>query len=109
METLLEEPSAETASGSSNSLSEGNRDSKPPKLPMRSHTSPTLGAGRPDSKHGGKRKTAKVRVCAKCEKQIDDGRWIQMEGGNVLCDKCWKNMYLPKVSVVRFFDLGWWF
>ncbi|KAJ3492091.1 hypothetical protein NLI96_g217 [Meripilus lineatus] len=97
METLLEETSAETASGSSNSLSEGNnRDSKPPKLPMRSHTSPTLGAGRPESKHGGKRKTAKVRVCAKCEKQIDDGRWIQMEGGNVLCDKCWKNMYLPK-------------
>ena len=32
------------------------------------------------------------------DKTIDDGRWIQMEGGGVMCDKCWKNMYLPKVS-----------
>ena len=22
-----------------------------------------------------------------------------MDGGRVLCDKCWKNMYLPKVCV----------
>ena len=36
----------------------------------------------------------------RCEKAIEDGRWIQMEGGNVLCDKCWKNMYLPKVRLL---------
>lgn len=34
----------------------------------------------------------------KCDKTIDDGRWIQTDAGGVLCEKCWKNMYLPKVS-----------
>lgn len=101
METLLEEDPSSPLSISSPSifpLPSGHRDSKQPKLPMRSHTSPTLGAGRPDSKHGGKRKVPKTRMCVKCDKQIEDGRWIQMEGGSVLCDKCWKSMYLPKVS-----------
>ena len=106
METLFEEDTtAQTAASASSpamlGLGESPRDSKPPKLPMRAHTSPTLGAGRPDSRHGaGKRRPPKIRVCAKCDKQIDDGRWIQMDGGTVLCDKCWKNMYLPKVSSV---------
>ncbi|PCH37863.1 hypothetical protein WOLCODRAFT_114341 [Wolfiporia cocos MD-104 SS10] len=76
---------------------DSHRDSvnRPPKLPMRSHTSPTLSAGRQE--HAGVKGKARVgRVCARCEKAIDDRRWIAMDGGSVLCDKCWKNMYLPK-------------
>ncbi|KAH9930727.1 uncharacterized protein B0H18DRAFT_993287 [Fomitopsis serialis] len=93
METLFEEapsPLTSPAPKSAPLAPEGQRDSvsRPPKLPVRSHTSPTLGKitkGRP-----------KGRMCAKCTQVIDDGRWIQMEGGSVLCDRCWKNMYLPK-------------
>lgn len=46
----------------------------------------------------GERKSAtkKVRSCVRCDRRIEDGKWIQSEGG-VLCEKCWKNMYLPKV------------
>ena len=105
METLFEEdPTSPTNTTSSSpaAFHDGQRDSKPPKLPTRSHTSPTMGAGRPDSRHGvaaGKRRERPPRkICLKCDKHIDDGRWIQMDGGSVLCDKCWKNMYLPKVS-----------
>jgi hypothetical protein len=37
-------------------------------------------------------------TCIRCSKVIEDKRWIRMENGRgVLCDKCWKNMYLPKV------------
>ncbi|KAI0082836.1 hypothetical protein K474DRAFT_1702811 [Panus rudis PR-1116 ss-1] len=102
METLFEEEATSPTVTSTSSpallaLGESHRDSKPPKLPTRSHTSPTLGTGRPDSRHGmGKKRTPKIRVCVKCDKHIDDGRWIQMDGGSVLCDRCWKNMYLPK-------------
>jgi len=40
----------------------------------------------------------KVMTCIRCSKNIEDKRWIRMENGKgVLCDKCWKNMYLPKV------------
>ena len=43
---------------------------------------------------------SRVRECVKCGKKIEDGRWIRAESGKgVLCDRCWKNMYLPKVSV----------
>ncbi|CUA68157.1 Paxillin homolog 1 [Caenorhabditis elegans] [Rhizoctonia solani] len=39
----------------------------------------------------------RVRTCAKCEKRIDDGRWIKVDDGNsVLCEQDWKMMYLPK-------------
>jgi len=69
------------------------------KLPARANTTPA--GSRPDSRHApaGKRRTEKekkVRACLKCDKVIEDGRWIQMEGGGVMCDRCWKNMYLPK-------------
>ncbi|KZT71289.1 hypothetical protein DAEQUDRAFT_724238 [Daedalea quercina L-15889] len=93
METLFEEGPSPLSSPTPKTAPlapEGQRDSvtRPPKLPVRSHTSPTLG------------KVTKTRqkewVCAKCTKVIEDGRWIQMEGGSVLCDRCWKNMYLPK-------------
>ena len=40
----------------------------------------------------------KVMTCIRCSKNIEDNRWIRVENGKgVLCDKCWKNMYLPKV------------
>ncbi|KAI1794620.1 hypothetical protein LXA43DRAFT_114550 [Ganoderma leucocontextum] len=83
------------------------RDSvtKSPKLPMRSHTSPTLPSNRlaalERAEVNGKPRSAstkrpRTRTCVRCVKPIEDGRWIQVEGGTVLCDKCWKNMYLPK-------------
>ncbi|EIW60146.1 uncharacterized protein TRAVEDRAFT_164694 [Trametes versicolor FP-101664 SS1] len=103
METLFEDgPSSPTASTTSRAFTAADpyRESvssiKSPKPPIRSHTSPTL----PSSARAEAAKTAarrpKRRVCLRCEKHIEDGRWIQVEGGNVLCDKCWKNMYLPK-------------
>lgn len=39
----------------------------------------------------------KYRVCLRCAKNIEDGRWVSSDGGGILCEKCWKNMYLPKV------------
>jgi hypothetical protein len=45
-----------------------------------------------------KERIRKLRVCVKCDGRIEDGRWIQVDGGAVLCEHCWKNMYLPKVS-----------
>jgi len=82
--------------------------SKPPKLPTRSHTSPImtkpreLDALKPSksvtsNSTASSSRTRKVKQCASCNKTIGDGRWIPMDGGRVLCDKCWKNMYLPKV------------
>ncbi|KAF9477544.1 hypothetical protein BDN70DRAFT_994858 [Pholiota conissans] len=38
----------------------------------------------------------RVRTCRKCAKAIEDGRWVSVDGGGVLCERCWKNMYLPK-------------
>ncbi|OSD08581.1 hypothetical protein PYCCODRAFT_1441435 [Trametes coccinea BRFM310] len=109
METLFEDNplSPTTSTGSRPFASDAQRESvshKSPKLPMRSHTSPTLpssSSSRSDASKSGsggaaKSKRPKTRICIRCERVIDDGRWIQMEGGNVLCDKCWKNMYLPK-------------
>lgn len=98
METLFEEGASPLSSPPPKTAPlalEGQRDSvsRPPKLPVRSHTSPTLG------KAGKTSNRQKERACAKCAKVIEDGRWIQMEGGSVLCDRCWKNMYLPKVSL----------
>ncbi|OAX31174.1 hypothetical protein K503DRAFT_112725 [Rhizopogon vinicolor AM-OR11-026] len=79
---------------------------KPPKLPARSYTSPhhphihservgvTGEVVRVRERCKGKGK--KDRICARCDLKIEDGRWIQMDGGNVMCERCWKNMYLPK-------------
>lgn len=40
----------------------------------------------------------KALTCMRCSKDVEDKRWIRVENGRgVLCDKCWKNMYLPKV------------
>lgn len=78
---------------------------KPPKLPVRSHTSPhhphihseRVGVTGEVARVRERGKRKKDRNCAKCDQKIEDGRWIQMDGGNVLCERCWKNMYLPKV------------
>jgi hypothetical protein len=85
--------------------------SKPPKLPTRSHTSPTIAKPREldvlkpsksvtSNSSASSSRSRKAKQCASCNKSIDDGRWIPMDGGRVLCDKCWKNMYLPKVRAI---------
>ncbi|KIJ69321.1 hypothetical protein HYDPIDRAFT_80264 [Hydnomerulius pinastri MD-312] len=80
-------------------------EQKPPKLPTRSHTSPShphvhservgITAEVARIRNRGPEKK-KDRTCARCETKIEDGRWIRMDGGSVLCERCWKNMYLPK-------------
>lgn len=103
------------------------RDDMSPVSPRRSHTTPTVGPrGGPggvasplgsvsppgagaarsasDAKNIRRAKETeyapKRRVCIRCESSIDNGRWIKMDTGKgVLCERCWKNMYLPKVIV----------
>lgn len=96
---------------------------RPPKLPARSYTSPhkphihseRVGVtGEVTRVRERKGKGKKVRICARCDLKIEDGRWIQMDEGNVLCERCWKNMYLPKVRAIEhcsllipFSDMTW--
>ncbi|KAF7440629.1 hypothetical protein PC9H_000975 [Pleurotus ostreatus] len=75
----------------------------PPTTIVRSRTTPGSGLSAHDHDLNAKVpeksvKPKKIRVCRKCDKQIDDGRWIAIDGGGggVLCEACWKNMYLPK-------------
>ncbi|KDR73623.1 hypothetical protein GALMADRAFT_212467 [Galerina marginata CBS 339.88] len=81
--------------------------SKPIKLPTRSLTSPQLerdkalaldgGSGAGAGGRGAKAKAAKrPKTCLRCQKVIEDGRWVSVDGGGVLCERCWKGMYLPK-------------
>jgi hypothetical protein len=77
---------------------------KPIKLPMRSLTSPspklTDKSLTMDTTGAVKKEVRKrVRTCLRCAKTIEDGRWVSVDGGGVLCEKCWKNMYLPKVRL----------
>lgn len=79
-----------------------------PKLPIRALTSPCVGKPRNDAREGKKASRSltyssssssvprKYRDCAGCGNNIQVGKWISMDGGGVLCDQCWKNMYLPK-------------
>lgn len=74
------------------------------KLPVRSHTSPSTRISRTDLEVKKTARSAtsgsvhgRTRTCASCDETIEDGKWIPMDGGGVLCDRCWKNMYLPKV------------
>lgn len=69
-------------------------ENKPIKLPSRSNTEKVVEGG------AEKKAIKRVKVCKRCEKRIEDGRWIQIDGGGVLCERCWKNMYLPKVSIL---------
>lgn len=68
---------------------------KSPKLPARSRTTPAMGGKESKEEAAAKRRP---RQCTKCNKSIDDGRWIRAEGAGVLCERCWKTMYLPKVG-----------
>lgn len=67
------------------------------KLPMRALTSPKMDRDKNlDGTGVRKERVAKVKVCLKCQKMINNGRWVSVDGGGVLCERCWKNMYLPK-------------
>ena len=104
-------PGAKTHRSNTVQMPHSSPETRAPKLPTRSRTTPMLDRGKQhDStisdrdrdkveKVGEKRERVKrPKVCAKCSKTIDDGRWVQCDGGTVLCDMCWKSMYLPKVS-----------
>ncbi|KAG7092610.1 hypothetical protein E1B28_008953 [Marasmius oreades] len=92
-------------------------DSFMAKLPMRSNTErasssnyqhyhgkektmPGLNSTKGDSTKSRNR----VKLCVGCEKRIEDGRWVQVDDEHgkgkqrkgVLCEGCWKGMYLPK-------------
>ncbi|KAF8609888.1 hypothetical protein BDV93DRAFT_549757 [Ceratobasidium sp. AG-I] len=64
-------------------------------LPTRAKTSASASSS---SSCGTRRR--RIRTCAKCEKRIEDGRWIKIDDGNggntVLCEADWKMLYLPK-------------
>ena len=67
------------------------------KLPMRSLTSPKFDRDKAlDGTGVRKERVRKSRVCLKCLKVIANERWVSVDAG-VLCERCWKNMYLPKV------------
>ena len=108
------------------------RDDLPGASPRRSHTTPTVGprggpggvasplgsvsppgagAARSASdarnvrRAKGKDHPPRPRVCIRCEINIENGRWIKMDAGKgVLCERCWKNMYLPKVFYFMSFN-----
>lgn len=64
-------------------------------LPARSKTSASA-----SSYASSTTRRKRIRTCAKCEKRIDDGRWVKIDDGNggntVLCEQDWKMLYLPK-------------
>jgi len=50
-----------------------------------------------NTRRGKEKALPKSRVCIKCDLKIESGRWVRMDNGKgVLCEECWKNMYLPK-------------
>ena len=78
------------------------------KLPVRALTSPKLDRDKNlDGTDVRKERVAKVKVCLKCQKIIDNGRWVSVDAGGVLCERCWKNMYLPKVRFIPCFPIDW--
>jgi len=76
----------------------GSPEGKAVKLPMRSLTSPKVERDKTLDGTDVKERVRKPKVCLKCQNVIDNGRWVSVDGGGVLCEKCWKKMYLPKVS-----------
>ncbi|TFK62546.1 hypothetical protein BDN72DRAFT_385960 [Pluteus cervinus] len=89
----LGSPPAGASSKRSNTIQSPHPEVKSPKLPTRSKTGPSE---RELEERKEKRRTRRPKVCLRCEVKIEDGRWVQVDNGGVLCEKCWKNMYLPK-------------
>lgn len=71
-------------------------ENKPPKLPARAKTTATT-HDKSALEPPAARKKSRTRVCLRCEKKIENGRWVKVDTGGALCERCWKNMYLPKV------------
>lgn len=71
-------------------------ENKPPKLPARAKTTNDRDKLL-EPLAARKEKVRKPRICLRCEKKIEDGRWVKVDTGGALCERCWKNMYLPKV------------
>lgn len=72
-------------------------ENKAVKLPMRSLTSPKMDRDKAlDGTGVKKERVRKAKVCLKCQKVVDNGRWVSVDKGGVLCERCWKNMYLPR-------------
>lgn len=80
--------------------------------PRRSRTTPSSLL----SPHLKKKDKGRVKDCVTCSKKIDDGRWVPVAAGSngkaesdqgVLCESCWKKMYLPRVSslLISSFDV----
>lgn len=91
-ESVADIPSRETAR-------ESQKD-RPVKFPTRSHTTPSLLSPKSDVKP-----LRRPRTCIQCHTRIENGRWVKEENGSgVLCGRCWKSKYLPKVS--RAYSLG---
>ncbi|KIY65294.1 hypothetical protein CYLTODRAFT_379682 [Cylindrobasidium torrendii FP15055 ss-10] len=67
-------------------------DTKPIKLPARARTERDGHRSTDPHRSSSKR----IKACTRCEKRIEDGRWIPVDSGGTLCEQCWKNMYLPK-------------
>ncbi|KAG5638965.1 hypothetical protein H0H81_008185 [Sphagnurus paluster] len=107
MKTLLEEVGAGAALEKSNSTGKQRSFSGSIGSSSESGSNIPLSAVDPPAKEGvtlpevkplkdKKQRVKKPKVCLKCNITIQDGRWVQVDNGGVLCEKCWKNMYLPK-------------
>src|SRR5258708_2872397 len=101
MDTLFEEDMSPAASPltDSSSFAAADAGSTPPaavsyKPPSRSKTSPARTTAQSSTTRG----KWVVKVCVRCQKKIEDGRWVAIDqgSGNVLCEEDWKNLYLPK-------------
>ncbi|KAF8333947.1 uncharacterized protein EI90DRAFT_3050388 [Cantharellus anzutake] len=99
MDTLTEEDVSPTTSRvvdpSSVPIAESAKppsSTEPLKIPSRSMTTPA----RTNAPTTRRKRT--VRACIRCQKKIEDGRWVAVDQGDggVLCEKDWKDMYLPK-------------
>jgi hypothetical protein len=83
-------------------------DVKSVKLPVRAQSEREKPAGVGEGKVlPRKEKPRKPKVCLKCTVAIENGRWVSTDGGGVLCEKCWKHMYLPKVRLSWLGSGGW--
>lgn len=90
------ERSLETVFEGSRSPPPTSPPAKSPKLPTRSRTTPAMSTTKPEYTISPRQKP---RQCTRCTKKIDDERWVKAEGAGVLCERCWKIMYLPKVGI----------